>query len=61
MEVVGNMNKQEVINELLGLINVIKMNSDMFKEEYDKTLITSILYTIKKIKLDKVGNGDEDN
>lgn len=55
------MNKQEVINELIGLINVIKMNRDLFKENYDEDLIVAINHTIKKLKLNKAGVEDEIN
>lgn len=50
------MNKQEFINELIGLTNVINMNKDMFKEEYDKELIIAIRHIIKKIN-DNRGGG----
>lgn len=50
------MTKQEFINELIGLVNIINMNKDMFKEEYDKELIVAIRHIIKKV-LDNRGGG----
>lgn len=50
------MNSQEFINELIGLTNIINMNKDMFKEDYDKELIVAVKHIIKKIN-DNRGGG----
>lgn len=49
------MNRQEVINELIGLINVINMNKDKFIDGYDGDLKVAINHTIKKIQNGQAG------
>lgn len=50
------MTKQEYINELIGIVNIINMNKDKFKEDYDKELIVAVKHIIRKVN-DNRGGG----